>query len=922
MQLQPIDRPTCTEASRERSVGPESFKRYRPRESSKRKRAQNSSNGGPSTSPAVSLRMTERRPNRSLILKLGHQFPNITRRPDGPPMYGDGAVEAEGDVVTSDHDEVRVMDTVPEIQEFEAPDPLSTNPGQVESPTAPTLYGRDEEMTVITSHLSSVTEERRGHVLFLVGESGTGKTALARWAVAQAADSGFAFAQTPCEPFHAGIPLFPIKELMRQLTRGTAVTEFISQAFGHASYEADIARSLESEAADTVASREYTMATFANVVLGRWKASDTPVLLFLDDVERIDAASADAVIVLMSRMVDQPVFLLGAARSDIVELDQDNPARAIITKASRQFGNSSVQRIATVDSEWLGPLVDSFLGGHCDADEFFLDRLMLETEGNPLFVREVIHSLTSSQGDGLPPALERTGGVWHLSQSAANPWTIPKSIEDAIEMGLRPLAEGEREVLNFASVIGRQFRYDTLMQLSQYGDSDLMTALEHLEQLDIIHEVPGSDSVFQFTHGKVQDVIYSELSGIRRTRLHARIAEIIQQQRDSFPEDHWEYIVGVQLYKARKYDAASPFLENAGRTNLRMQVARDAVDALQMCVDSLEKSNTPDTKKLAEVRLLLGESLKTSGKLDPAMRELEQVLAVSAESPTSARWAQNHMGDIYRMKDQVDLALRSYDQCEVAATTAGDQELLVENAADLAELHMRQYERLSGLQPGEAMQHQIEYKKYLDTETTLAANSDDPLVQARSFRNQAKFERSNGNPTRAIALYERSVGSDSHEARSHRFLIPYAKALRLVGRSEDAERAVREVLNWSIQLGALPSQGIARQYLGLLLMERLDGSNPDLAEQADRELRRAFAIHKDVGFSQGVRETTVNLFELQLRLGNVEEARSWLRKTESQLPGNDLEDSSLATAVVAQLRANGELQRAEDIEARMDLLLP
>ena len=205
------------------------------------------------------------------------------------------------------------MDLVPEIRDFEPPDAtVDLTPSQ-ELVVRPNLFGRENEIGRITEVLTAVEAEGHGRAIFLTGEAGAGKTAIATAAIAAAQDRGFVTVQTPCEPFHAGISLYPIKELIRKLTGGASVTTFVNSAFGPTSYEAGIALNLESEDADSSLGREYTMATFANAVIGRSKLAAQPVLLFLDDLERIDSASSDAILVLMSRIVDQPVVLLCAS---------------------------------------------------------------------------------------------------------------------------------------------------------------------------------------------------------------------------------------------------------------------------------------------------------------------------------------------------------------------------------------------------------------------------------------------------------------------------------------------------------------------------------------------------------------------------------------------------------------------------------
>lgn len=190
------------------------------------------------------------------------------------------------------------------------------------------------------------------------------------------------------------------------------------------------------------------------------------------------------------------------------------------------------------------------------------------------------------------------------------------------------------------------------------------------------------------------------------------------------------------------------------------------------------------------------------------------------------------------------------------------------------------------------------------------------------LRNRAKYARVHNDPAGAIALYEQSLDFQDRGVASHQFLIPYAKALRFVGRSEDAMAQVDAVLDWSRQIGALRSEAIARQYRGLLLLEDAlcNSTPPDplALENARQEMQSALRLHEESGFRQGYKETSVDLFELEVQAGNLDAAISYLRKGDRYRDVQETGDDALVIAVLSQLRANGELQRAERIGKRLE----
>ncbi|MFP3599955.1 hypothetical protein, partial [Chryseobacterium sp. SIMBA_029] len=73
-----------------------------------------------------------------------------------------------------------------------------------------------------------------------------------------------------------------------------------------------------------------------------------------------------------------------------------------------------------------------------------------------------------------------------------------------------------------------------------------------------------SDESFEFSHGKIRDVLYAQLSGLRKRRLHAQVAGVISNLRASSNED-WDALIGEHLYLAAKYSDAFPYLLRAAR---------------------------------------------------------------------------------------------------------------------------------------------------------------------------------------------------------------------------------------------------------------------------------------------------------------------------------------------------------------------
>jgi predicted ATPase len=150
------------------------------------------------------------------------------------------------------------------------------------------------------------------------------------------------------------------------------------------------------------------------------------------------------------------------------------------------------------------------------------------TEGNPLFVGEVVR-LLAQEGLLAPERLEDLKN-WDFR--------LPEGVREVIGRRLDRLSGECNQVLITAAVIGREFSLgllQALMEDSSAGSWEVATEEQLLGTLEealgarIIGEVPGVSSRYQFSHTLIQETLVGELSTTRKVRLHACIAQALEQ---------------------------------------------------------------------------------------------------------------------------------------------------------------------------------------------------------------------------------------------------------------------------------------------------------------------------------------------------------------------------------------------------------
>jgi predicted ATPase len=81
--------------------------------------------------------------------------------------------------------------------------------------------------------------------------------------------------------------------------------------------------------------------------------------------------------------------------------------------------------------------------------------------------------------------------------------------------------------VGLAATIGREFTLDLLTELSDGDVDSLVPALDDSSRRRIVCE--HWNAAYDFTHDKIHEVAYAELSGARRCMLHRRAAQALKR---------------------------------------------------------------------------------------------------------------------------------------------------------------------------------------------------------------------------------------------------------------------------------------------------------------------------------------------------------------------------------------------------------
>ena len=254
------------------------------------------------------------------------------------------------------------------------------------------------------------------------------------------------------------------------------------------------------------------------------------------------------------------------------DLDRDGGDAEALFELGR---SASVQVALGALSE---PDVASYidLAAHVTAERFVVEAIFRETEGNPLFVCEVVR-LLAEEGR----LYRRPDPSWRLS--------VPQGVLEVIARRVQRLSPACMEALVLASVLGREFRLDALARLSGRSANDLLELLDEAVGERMVTAADGMPLRLRFAHALIRDALYESLPPGRQIDLHRRAGEALEDLYAADLDPHLAEIAHHFLVAAPAADAekAVDFARRAGDRASRLLAREEAARLYELALAAL-----------------------------------------------------------------------------------------------------------------------------------------------------------------------------------------------------------------------------------------------------------------------------------------------------------------------------------------------
>lgn len=765
--------------------------------------------------------------------------------------------------------------------------------------------GREAEQARLEEALDDAL---RGHgrLVALVGEPGTGKTQLMAAGVRHwlaAGGNGFIGI---CQPHTRELPFTPWRNVWRtffelredmsteqQVAAMTQHTLALVPAAGEdVALWADIiglhhpaAEALRALPADVRHNRFLKLARHCLQAA----AAQAPLLIILEGLQWADRASIDLLGELIRHLEGHRICIavthrprhwptadfLAGPLCTTVELTDLSP------EAARQLLH------ALTGATSLPAAVEQHLG--------LRDREGRDSPVNPMFLEEAVNVM-------IEMGVLQINGRVRVDEERLAQMHVPDTIHGLLLARIDRLSAAGREVLQVASVIGRQFALDALDTITPEMPRELMEALlADLSAEELTRLVTADPEwIYLFRHAMTHEVAYESLPYARRQALHAAVADWLM---DRYSDDLKPLypLLAYHYSQANIHEEGLRYALEAAREAGELFANEEAVELYDLAEKHLNVLGVARNWETAlEISLARVEVLRRVGDFERALEDVRYAIALAQQHQSAPTLATT-----YNLLAELRYRQAHFDEAVAAATA------VLETWADKAPSDevARAHQWL-----GMALSRQHDYERafiHLRQAEAICTVTHNKKRLSRVLEGIAYIHFMRGEPERAlepmqrVATLSREFGLTANVASA---LNNIALVQFNLGQAEEALRSANEATLLARETSrnflahTLSSRAVVHVYLGNLPEARDDFS----------EALRLFAGMSD---ETGLAETHILWgFEYYSRLGRWDEAAAHFDEAHTlleQRPANYIELRMRLLLAYGQLHLQeGNVQRA------------
>jgi class 3 adenylate cyclase/tetratricopeptide (TPR) repeat protein len=497
------------------------------------------------------------------------------------------------------------------------------------------LVGRERELASLTE-MHHRAAGGQGAIAMIVGDPGVGKSRLLYEFVHRLDAAGIVELEATCVSYGRSMAYRPILELLRRYlglsfgATGEEIRSHVAEALQFLGLEGEEPSVLLSHFLGVSAPPEFlnrlsgpqlkerTFGVLGDVFL---RASESATLvLIVENLHWVDTASEEFLAYLAGCLPDQRLLLVLTTR----------PGYAASWLAPSLAETLTLEGLGAGD---VRGMVQALLAAEEVSEQLF--KILAEkSEGNPLYVEEILRQLRETDG------IVVEDGEARLRRPDV---TVPATIHDIIAARVDRLAEPLKHTLQGAAVLGRRFRVSLLARILEVAQDQTAVHLRELHGLDFVFpSAPEPEPFYSFKHALTQDVVYAGVLERRRRQHHAAAGHGLEELYAGRINDVVE-ILAHHYGRSAEAEKAVDYAILAGEKSQRRWANTEALAHFEAALKRLEPMEDTGANRIRRIDAVVKQSeikfaLGRHAEQVQALEAIRALVDATADPPRRAGW--------------------------------------------------------------------------------------------------------------------------------------------------------------------------------------------------------------------------------------------------------------------------------------------
>ncbi len=494
------------------------------------------------------------------------------------------------------------------------------------------LVGREAELTRLSARLAEAAAGGGGLAMIL-GEPGIGKSRLMDELSEQAWRDGAFVLRGGCFEAEWSPPFAPFAEALGAHVATARPEELRADMGAAAGPIAQLVPAVREALPDVDdppplqpdEERFRLLDSVASFLLTRSRRA--PMLVCLDDLQWADKGTV-AMLRHVARLAPRGrLLVMGAYRDGEVENTQALVDALGSLRREVEYDRVKLEGLdATGVAEMLGAL-----GGSEGVEDKVGRDWARETEGNPLFVRELLTHLVEEGHVYKGP-----DGRW-TSDRPLRELGVPEEVREVMGRRLARLSATARKFLGAACAFEGSFDFEVVVAVADLDEDDALDAVDEALAAQVLQSAGGTEA-YVFTNGLLLQSLYADVSPTRQARLHRKVAEALEAAHGDRPTPAQAGEIASQYHRSRGRDGAERGVDHALTAAAHAEANgahEEAARFLRMALDLAPEGDPRRLRLLGRLAMALTWALHFDEAVPVALEAAEAIAAAEGSEPAA-----------------------------------------------------------------------------------------------------------------------------------------------------------------------------------------------------------------------------------------------------------------------------------------------